>query len=246
MTNKNAWLAIIGIAIVVLGAYYFLPAPSNDVDENLANYFKEELVALAVEDVGQPIEGFDADLLIMAYAGLEKSDFNGVEALEGVYEIKEDGSLAFARTQDLPASSAERTIADEGYATLLKNISQRLNISPEDESGIDALIENLNLSERVELKLNEEKTVLGVSLTPLEVLEDSRCPVDVTCIQAGTVRLRALLKSGLGEAGQIFTMGEVVTTEAEEFSLVFVEPLARSTEQINPEDYVFRFQIEKR
>src|SRR5436853_3142264 len=31
----------------------------------------------------------------------------------------------------------------------------------------------------------------GVSIVPLQVLEDSRCPTDVQCIQAGAVRLKA-------------------------------------------------------
>lgn len=42
-----------------------------------------------------------------------------------------------------------------------------------------------------------ESTVQGDSvITPLAVVEDSRCPSDVMCIQAGTIRLSVKVESG--------------------------------------------------
>lgn len=101
-------------------------------------------------------------------------------------------------------------------------------------------------SPSVEAKVGEEMKGLGVSITPLEVLEDSRCPVDVVCIQVGTVRLRAELVSGLGRAEQEFKLNEPVTTEAEEITLTKVSPAPYSKTQIKEEQYVFTFEIKKR
>lgn len=70
----------------------------------------------------------------------------------------------------------------------------------------------------VTARMGQEVSALGVHVTPLKILEDSRCPIDVTCIQAGTVRLQAKLVSGLGTATQEFKLGQVVTTEAEEIT----------------------------
>jgi len=247
MSIKNSLIAIVLVAVVVLGVYYYLPSTkeTSSISEELSQYFQEKLVTLAVEDIGQPIEGFDANLLIMAYGGLTEKDFEGVKAFEGHYQVQ-SGELSFIRAQEQPVSSAERTISDEGYVTLLENISDRLNINPQNRDDVDALIERINQSERVAIRLGEEKTVLGVTIAPLEVLEDSRCPVNANCIQAGTVRVRAKLVSGLGEADQIFTLGETITTEAEEVTLVMVEPISELDKKIEDGDYVFFFQIKKR
>lgn len=48
---------------------------------------------------------------------------------------------------------------------------------------------------------------IGVSLTPLMIAEDSRCPAGVQCIQAGTVRVStAILEGGVSRI-QVLTLG---------------------------------------
>lgn len=98
----------------------------------------------------------------------------------------------------------------------------------------------------IKLHLEETGEFLDVKITPVEILEDSRCPSDVQCIQAGTVRLRATLTSGLGVADQVFELGKPITTEAEEITLMSVYPEAISTKQIEKTEYVFSFEVKKR
>lgn len=101
--------------------------------------------------------------------------------------------------------------------------------------------------QRIETMIDQGASALGVKVVPLEVLEDSRCPIDAQCIQAGTVRIRALLTSGLGTAEQIFELGQAITTEAEAVTLIDVSPQPNSTEPaIGPGEYRFTFVIEKR
>lgn len=102
------------------------------------------------------------------------------------------------------------------------------------------------LSLSLEATIGQKVTGQGVSIVPTEVLEDSRCPIDVVCIQAGTVRIKALLVSGLGEANQEFKLGVPVTTEAETVTLTNVSPVPKSTVQIQNSDYLFTFLIAKR
>lgn len=98
----------------------------------------------------------------------------------------------------------------------------------------------------VEVKLNARVTPILESLTPLSVIEDSRCPKDVQCIQAGTVRVSVKLESGLGTSVQTFTVGQTITTETEAITLTSVQPEKISTKTILPADYRFTFTVSKR
>lgn len=244
-------IGLVLVLVVGVGGFYALNTYIYNAEQGeggmpeLASYFQERMITLGVEDIGQPIEGFDAQLLMLAFPGLVPIDFGGVETFEGHYEVR-GGEAVFVRDAPQPVSSAESTISDVGYATLLEQASARLSFPTMTEADVDALINALNTGERISAGIEQSASALGVTVTPREVLEDSRCPVDVTCIQAGTVRLRATLESGLGSAEQEFTLGEPVTTEVEEVTLVQVDPAPLSTESVGPQDYVFYFEIKKR
>lgn len=99
---------------------------------------------------------------------------------------------------------------------------------------------------RFETQLNKKISGLDLSLTPLTVVEDSRCPSDVVCIQAGTVRVQVLIQSGLGEGAITMSLNTPITTEAEEVTLVSVTPYPISTKEISSSEYRFVFEIKKR
>lgn len=101
-------------------------------------------------------------------------------------------------------------------------------------------------TETVTTRIDQGASALDVNVVPLEVLEDSRCPQDVQCIQAGTVRIRAQLTSGLGQANQIFELEKPITTEAEEVTLIQVTPIPKAGETISLSAYEFVFRITKR
>lgn len=105
--------------------------------------------------------------------------------------------------------------------------------TPEKETGLEAGLGG---------KINNS----GVQIFPLEVIQDSRCPTDVQCIQTGTVKLKAKIVSGLGPSEVIFTLGESITTKAEIITLTQVLPFPNSKQIIKKEDYRFTFQIVKR
>lgn len=134
----------------------------------------------------------------------------------------------------LPASQAENQ--QETQATTTSQLSGTV-VAPEDATSTP---------HRVEAAINQKVSALGVSVTPIEVLEDSRCPEGVQCIWAGTVRIRATLSSGMGTASQEFKLNESVTTEAETITLVDVTPKKDKSTTTKPGDYRFVFVIEKR
>lgn len=93
--------------------------------------------------------------------------------------------------------------------------------------------------------LGESVKALGVSVRPLEVLEDSRCPTDVTCIQAGTVRVRALVVSARGTGEEVFSLGSAIVAEDVVVTLTDVWPLPEAGVATDPDSYTFAFTIEK-
>ena len=105
---------------------------------------------------------------------------------------------------------------------------------------------NNNDEVRIEARINQSASSLGVKITPVEVIEDSRCPIDVQCIQAGTVRLRANIESNNATSVEIFTLGTIVTTDTEQITLVTVSPNPTAGVNIPPSSYVFTFEIMKR
>ena len=227
------------------------PVPENaneqprPADDRLGTYFRQRLVASGVADVGQPIEGFDAGLLMLAFPGLLESDFHMVETLEGHYEFK-GGALTHVRNQDQPVSSAERTVSDEGYATLLLNVSSRMDMKAGTEADVDRIIAAINTDETIQTKIDQGGSAFGVTIVPLEVMEDSRCPSDVQCIWAGTVRLRARVESGGGTSEETFELGKAVQKAGVEITLDRVDPAPHSGTRLNPADYTFSFKITKR
>ncbi len=87
---------------------------------------------------------------------------------------------------------------------------------------------------------------LNVDILPLEVTQDSRCPVDVECIWAGTVEVKGTLHSGLGTSNVVFKLGTSITTEAESVTLVSVQPVPHQGITIAPAEYKFIFEVKKR
>ena len=98
----------------------------------------------------------------------------------------------------------------------------------------------------VEASIDQTVSGFSTKITPLEVVEDSRCPADVQCIQAGTVRLPVKLQSASGDSESIVTLNTPITTEAEEITLMQVTPNPVAGTQFLPSDYRFTFWVKKR
>lgn len=94
-------------------------------------------------------------------------------------------------------------------------------------------------------KLNQGASGLDITLIPLEVTEDSRCPMEVQCVWAGTVKVRTTLRSASGEGVEVFELGKTITTETRAITLIEVLPAKRVTNVV-PQDYEFVFEVKKR
>jgi hypothetical protein len=85
----------------------------------------------------------------------------------------------------------------------------------------------------------------GVKATPLAVVEDSRCPEGVQCIQAGTVKVSVRFTFGPYTTTRTFTLGQPQTAYGYTAQLTDVRPAKKEGDTISPSDYRFVFVIAK-
>jgi len=96
----------------------------------------------------------------------------------------------------------------------------------------------------ITLALGESATLHGVVITPTKVVEDSRCPAGVYCIQAGTVRLEVSAKTPLGTVSRTVKLGDTMTIGSQKFTFSEVNPLKTQT-PIDPSAYRFTVTVEQ-
>jgi|GEM_PF-695708 len=162
-------------------------------------------------------------------------DIQSVTKLDtGIYEVTGEVVLVtnIGEAGRIPVSITVETI--EGRLLITRYV--------ESETGEVVELEGVS----VIAQLNERVEAWSVSVQPTEILEDSRCPTDVQCIQAGTVRVQTTITDGLGTSTNEFTLGTTITTEAFSVTLTDVAPTKVSTTPIADADYRFTFRIEHR
>ncbi|RSU62870.1 hypothetical protein DAH55_00510 [Sphingomonas koreensis] len=84
----------------------------------------------------------------------------------------------------------------------------------------------------------------GPHVTPLRVIEDSRCPMNARCVWAGRLVLRVKVTGGAWQRTIDLTMGEPVQVADGGLTLVSVTPDKRTDLAIKPRDYRFAFTFE--
>lgn len=94
--------------------------------------------------------------------------------------------------------------------------------------------------------LNQTVNVGGPRITPLTVLEDSRCPMNARCVWAGQVRLQVRIESGTGGVIEL-TSGKPVTVADGTLELVETRPdkMAGASNHgaVKPSEYRFGFRF---
>ncbi len=93
------------------------------------------------------------------------------------------------------------------------------------------------------LALGETGESHGWSVTPVKLLEDSRCPADVQCIQAGTVRVsvRVMKETTTEESLTLLTPALI---KGGKITLLTVAPAPHSATPLQSGEYRFSFLVE--
>lgn len=88
-------------------------------------------------------------------------------------------------------------------------------------------------------------TALAVSVSPKELISDSRCPASVTCVWAGTVEVRATVVSSIAHGEHMFALGTPQRFGEYTITLTDVSPPKEETATIPDSSYRFTFEILK-
>ena len=90
-----------------------------------------------------------------------------------------------------------------------------------------------------EVQLMDTARLAAIEVTPIAVVEDSRCPIGVQCIQAGTVRILARVTQNGGTRDMTLSLGEPLAVDSGRLTLVRVCPYPVYRSPIEPNDYRF-------
>jgi len=93
-------------------------------------------------------------------------------------------------------------------------------------------------------RIGQTVFVDGPHVTPIKVIEDSRCPMNARCVWAGRVVLRVKVTGGAWQRTIDLTMGEPVQVADGGLTLVSVTPDKRTDVAIKPRDYRFAFTFQ--
>lgn len=107
---------------------------------------------------------------------------------------------------------------------------------------------DVDYGERFTLNIGEAVTIGddGLRMTFEEVSLDSRCPIDVVCVQAGeVVTVFRFETDGASEARELSTApGRNATTYGRfRAELIGIQPVPRSDRTIEPEEYVAELRV---
>ncbi|NIJ37016.1 hypothetical protein FHR22_001700 [Sphingopyxis panaciterrae] len=84
----------------------------------------------------------------------------------------------------------------------------------------------------------------GPIIQPVEVTEDSRCPMNARCVWAGRVKVKMLWWRPTGEKQPFeVTLGEATPLADGSITLESVRPDKRTDVTLKPEDYRFSFRF---
>lgn len=92
-------------------------------------------------------------------------------------------------------------------------------------------------------RFGETAVVGGPRITPLTLIEDSRCPQGVQCVWAGRVRISVRIETGAGPSTRDIDLGLPIRVADGTLTLVEVYPDKRKDITIYPEEYRFGFRF---
>jgi ABC-type glycerol-3-phosphate transport system substrate-binding protein len=104
-------------------------------------------------------------------------------------------------------------------------------------------------AQEISVKINtEEKANGGVRIKFVELVEDSRCPVDTNCIWAGNAKIKVrVTRNGKSKLLELNTMnkGSDPVFAGYKFRLTDLDPDPRTNVRINRNGYVAKIEITK-
>lgn len=112
-----------------------------------------------------------------------------------------------------------------------------------DEPKDEQVNDQEQIKEEDTAVLNQKILNQGIYITPLQIISDSRCPIDVQCIWAGEILVKVKLEKGeVSKEVELKERGSVVF-EGKNVSLLSVTPAKETKNPVPQEDYQFTFKV---
>jgi hypothetical protein len=101
------------------------------------------------------------------------------------------------------------------------------------------------VSNTSELRIQQTQNINGLQVTFNKIIQDSRCPIDVQCIQAGNVTASIKLQNYdlVGELDMI--SDKIYTFDSYSISIIKVSPQQKSSRTINSNEYIIIVKVDK-
>jgi hypothetical protein len=90
-------------------------------------------------------------------------------------------------------------------------------------------------------RIGQSVRLANVSVTPLSIVEDSRCPVMVSCVWRGRLRLQLRVDG----ASRTIDDGKPIAVRGGRLTLVDASPRSQRGELPPPAAYRFRFRLDR-
>lgn len=105
----------------------------------------------------------------------------------------------------------------------------------------------ISLYEEFTLGLDQSKVIGPLTITPVKIEQDSRCPSDVVCIQAGTAEVSVkFFQQDLIDTSRILKLGEPTVIGDLEITLKDVQPYPMSSQKPSFGEYRFVMEVRGR
>src|SRR3989344_150968 len=242
-THKNTYIWIIVILLIIVGlfgaAYYF----SKDEDTDSLQVSDSRITSLEVLEGNFIIHGSKlghAEVwIIPAGSTVTEASYS---KLGDATRLATDGDKE-AWSLKVPNDPFLATeIFAKGFSLTRKEIG-RVSLSTKGASAISDLLWG---SQGVydSLKIGEKKVIGPVTIELLKIVEDSRCPKDVQCIQAGRGRVEVnLTMGGESEKTIIASDGDAYKIADYYVEISAVDPGPVSTKKILDSEYQVTFTV---
>lgn len=165
------------------------------------------------------------------------------------YRIGSDGIISFGPigSTKMACEGSEEAIFTDFIAKTTRytlDANKNLVLLLEQDSG-SVMFKKAEAKE-VTLAIGQEGSFDLLSITLNKLVQDSRCPIDVQCIQAGSITVSATLSDGVKTETKDFSSD----TEPQVFGtykiyIKSVEPTKESKKEITSADYKITFNVEK-
>jgi peptidoglycan hydrolase-like protein with peptidoglycan-binding domain len=180
---------------------------------------------------------------VVNFAGVNRA-YTGVSSYDGT-------TLRFTPTAT-PCTSgnvcAQVALNPGTYTISVTNANGTSNLMNYTVTGSGTDTSTTTTEQIVELSVGQSSVFKGITVRPEAVVTDSRCAVDVTCIQAGRVVVRTLLWRASN-----FTYANLssdatspsVTSDGYKVQIIGVTPIKYSTQTIAQNQYKIKYRISR-